>query len=79
MRPTHPSRLEDGHILIFDNGRDCLPDVQNGRNGQTRIIEYELDEENMTAELVWSYTRPGEEAVSQGSAQRLDNGNTFIG
>lgn len=74
-----PSRVANGNLLIFDNGRDCLPDVSNGRQGQTRIVEYALDEETMTAQLVWSYDRPGQEAVSQGSAQRLSNGNTLIG
>ena len=33
----------------------------------------------MTATLVWSYERDGHYALSQGSAQRLANGNTFIG
>lgn len=74
-----PSRLSNGHILIFDNGRDCLPEISNGRGDNTRVVEYALDEDAMTAELVWSYDRPGATSRSQGSAQRLDNGNTVIG
>lgn len=74
-----PSRLENGHILIFDNSRDCLPEVLGDRPIRSRVVEYALDEEAMTAELVWSYERDGIFAQSQGSAQRLANGNTMIG
>lgn len=45
----------------------------------TRIVEYELDELNLTATLVWSYSQDGAYARSQGSAQRLADGNTLIG
>lgn len=33
----------------------------------------------MTAELVWSYAPTGTRSQSMGSAQRLPNGNTFVG
>jgi len=65
-------RLENGNIMIFDNGdqRD-IP--------LTRISEYELDEVNMIATLVWSYSHPdGYVSLNQGCSQRLDNGNTLI-
>lgn len=72
------SLTKEGHLLLFDNGQYCYPEVPE-RGELTRIVEYELDEDAMTAELVWSYSREGAYCVSQGSAERLDNGNTFIG
>jgi hypothetical protein len=38
-----------------------------------------VDEQALIAELVWSYTQDGVFSRAQGSAQRLDNGNTIIG
>ncbi|MBT8381638.1 MAG: aryl-sulfate sulfotransferase, partial [Ignavibacteria bacterium] len=68
------SRLENGDILLFDN---------SPRNSTTpsRAVEYELDEVNKTATLVWSYApdSPPVLAFFRGSAQRLPNGNTIIG
>ncbi|GJQ64515.1 MAG: hypothetical protein SCALA702_35680 [Melioribacteraceae bacterium] len=67
------SRLENGNILLFDN-TPVRSDLTS------RAVEYELDEVNKTATLVWHYTP--EEAVlgvRRGSAQRLPNGNTIIG
>ena len=72
------SRLDNGNLLIFDNGQYCWPDVP-ARGDLTRVVEYQLDETNFTAELVWSYSRPDTYTLSAGSAQRLDNGNTLIG
>lgn len=72
------SILENGHLLLFDNGQHCYPLVPE-RGELTRIVEYELDDVAMTAELVWSYSRDDAYTVSQGSAQRLENGNTWIG
>jgi len=72
------SRLANGNILLFDNGQNCWP-VVTERGVTTRIAEYQLDEQNMTAELVWSYSQPGVFTVLAGSAQRLPNGNTMIG
>jgi hypothetical protein len=69
-------RLENGHITLFDNGAYHIP-------SKTSVKEYELDEVNKTATLVWSYSHPpiaGYPLTSwaMGSAQRLANGNTFI-
>ena len=71
------SRLETGNLLVFDNGRNCWS--ENADGGVTRAVEYRLDERAMTAELVWSYGRADAFVTSQGSAQRLPNGNTLIG
>ena len=72
------SRLESGNILIFDNGQYCWP--ENAARGElTRVVEYELDAEQMTARLVWSYVHDTAYTIAAGSAQRLENGNTMIG
>lgn len=72
------SRIDDGNILLFDNGQNCWPVVPE-RGNTTRVAEYRLDEQNMVAELVWSYSQEGVFSLFAGSAQRLPNGNTVIG
>lgn len=71
------SVLDNGNILVFDNGFNCpgLP----AHNRHTRVAEYALDETAMTAELVWSFHPDGILSQATGSAQRLPNGNTFVG
>jgi len=65
-------RLENGNIMIFDNGDGRFPPL-------TRVVEYEIDEQQMTAALVWEYSHPdGYVSLNQGCAQRLENGNTLI-
>ena len=65
-------RLQNGNILIFDNGTQHTPQI-------SRIVEYELNVENMTADLIWEYSHPEEYVgLSMGSVQRLENGNTLI-
>lgn len=65
-------RLPNGNIMIFDNGDTRLPPL-------TRIVEYEIDEQQLLATLVWEYSHPeGYVSLSQGCAQRLENGNTLI-
>ena len=70
--------LENGNLLLFDNGQNCWP-VNPVRGELTRVVEYRIDELALEAELVWSYTQEGAYTTSQGSAQRLANGNTLIG
>jgi hypothetical protein len=67
-RQHHPTLLENGNILIFDNGWS---------RGFTRIVE--LDP--LTKKIVWEYkAQPPEEffSIRRGSCQRLPNGNTLI-
>ena len=69
-------RLPNGHITIFDNGCYHSPPVASFK-------EYEVDEVNKTASLVFSYTHPlingaNLQSWAMGNAQRFDNGNTFI-
>jgi len=66
-------RLDNGNVLIYDGGS------YNGSRS-SQVHEYKLDEENKTAEHVWSYVpKPGVYGWHRGNAQRLPNGNTFIG
>ncbi len=67
------SRLENGHILLFDNGNmhDSL---------YSTSVEYELDEVNMTATLVHRFIRNLETYSNHGGCtQREEHGNTIIG
>ena len=63
-----PTMLDNGHLLIFDNGCDT---------GRTRIIE--LDP--LTSKIEWEYIADPPESFfsfARGSSQRLPNGNTHI-
>lgn len=67
------SRLENGNILLFDNGNlhDSL---------FSSAVEYSLDEENFTATLVIRYRRNPDTYSNHGACtQRVFNGNTIIG
>ncbi len=65
-------RLANGNITLFDNGNYHSPQF-------SRAVEYQLDEQKMTAELVWEYRNtPDIYAFATGNAQRLSTGNTLI-
>jgi hypothetical protein len=66
--PHHASLLENGHILIFDNGT---------HRGYSRVLEVNP----LNQEIVWEYNADPPESFyseTRGSAQRLPNGNTLI-
>ena len=64
--------LENGNLLLFDNGNQHSPPT-------TRIVEYQINEENKTATLIWEFINPNElVALNMGSVQRLPNQNTLI-
>jgi hypothetical protein len=68
QRPHHPTQLENGHILVFDNGVE---------RGYSRVLE--LDP--VTQKIEWEYVADPPESFytrQKGSAQRLPNGNTLI-
>ncbi len=66
-------RISNGNITLFDNGNFRTP-------LQSRALEYNLDEENKIATLVWKYVNtPVTYGPFMGSVQRLKNGNTLIG
>ena len=64
----HPTLLENGHILVFDNG---------WHRGYSRVIEIDP----VTSEIVWQYAPESADVLftkRRGSAYRLSNGNTLI-
>jgi hypothetical protein len=66
--PHHPTMLDNGHILIYDNGVE---------RQYTRILELEP----LTENIVWQYDGAPDDrffSPTKGSAQRLPNGNTLI-
>ncbi len=67
-------RLSNGDILYFDN-KD-----KGAAESSAHICEWKLDEENLIATLVWQYIPdPPVNSITRGNAQRLPDGNTFIG
>ena len=67
----HEFELLDDGIVVFDNG---LP-----TDGDSRVVEYALDEEHGTAEFRWEYRLdPPRFNVAMGDVDRLPNGNTLV-
>jgi outer membrane protein assembly factor BamB len=68
-RPHQPTVLDNGNILVFDNGTH--------KRKHSRVIELDPS----TGEIVWLYESSPPEAFFsklRGSNQRLANGNTLI-
>jgi len=69
-----PSNKDADTVLFYDNGS-----VERNRS---RIIEYKLDTEKMTAEIIFEYdgSATGSEWFTEygGDADRLGNGNIFV-
>jgi hypothetical protein len=64
--------LENGNILLFDNGNLHNPQVSS-------TVEYKIDEKNKTATLIKRYYRnPKVYSNHGGATQRVHNGNTII-
>lgn len=70
--PHHATILNNGNLLLFDNGVTKTPK-------QTRIVEFDIDESLLTASIVKEYTETGRYLDIMGSVQKLNNGNYFIG
>ena len=65
-------RIDNGNILLFDNGNEHYPPI-------SRALEYEINEIEETANLVWDFSHPqGYLGLAMGSVQRLPNNNTLI-
>jgi hypothetical protein len=71
-------RIPNGNILIFDNRNFVSTNAVIPSEGPSRVVEYRLNEADGTATLTWSYSREGYHSTSEGGAQRMDNGHTFI-
>ena len=68
LKQHQPTVLDNGHMLIFDNG---------GGRGASRIMEFDP----ITREIVWVYKGDADNVFLSpqcGSNQRLPNGNTLI-
>ena len=73
FRSHNISRLPNGHVLVYNNSA-------LGAGTTSTAHEYALDEVHLTATHIYTYTpNPAIQGPFQGSAQRLANGNTFIG
>ncbi|HXU26430.1 MAG TPA: aryl-sulfate sulfotransferase [Bacteroidia bacterium] len=65
-------RLNNGHISFYDDANHTIYHA-------ARAVEYELDEINMTAKLVWSYKHDSlMYSTSQGSVQILSHNTTLV-
>jgi hypothetical protein len=67
-RQHQPTLLENGNLMVFDN---------LGNNGKSKVIEFNP----LTQEVVWAYRGDSTNELlseSNGSNQRLPNGNTLI-
>jgi hypothetical protein len=69
----HDARwLPNGNLTLFDNGNFLDPEYSRG-------LEYEIDEENMTATLVWEYRNtPDTYGAFMGNVQRHASGGSMI-
>ena len=61
----HATLLEDGNIMVFDNGV---------RRKRSRVLEIDPK----TRKIVWSYTADNLYTRLRGAAQKLPNGNVLI-
>jgi Arylsulfotransferase (ASST) len=67
----HAQILSNGNLLLFDNH---FPSMSGGP--WSRGLELEMDEVNMTVEMVWEFRVPY--TMANGSIERLANGNSLI-
>jgi hypothetical protein len=68
-------RIDNGHVTLFDNGFRTAAAPHHWARG----VEYELDELNKTASLVWQYDYDtAMYSRATGNVQRLPNGNTLV-
>lgn len=70
-----PVIMPNGHILMFDNGycRNFISKSFSEPGQYSRIVEYEVDETNMTVRQVWEYGSEREDcyAAAMSSVQYL--------
>jgi hypothetical protein len=71
FRNQHHFQILDDGILVFDNGEEGA--------GETRVIQYQLDESTWTATPVWTHSPDPPRAVySLGDVTRFDSGQTLV-
>ena len=83
----HAARLLDnGHLMLFDNGVQCLVDPRTGETERvgrefSRVVEYAIDLDHGEAIFqrhVFLHGRMDSLSYSMGQADPLDNGNWLI-
>ena len=71
--------MANTNIMFFDNGSLASQGSLAGRT-YSRAVQYQLDETNMTATLVWQYIHnPVVLTPTEGIVKRFTNGNTYVG
>lgn len=71
--PHDIQQLGNGNLTLYDNGNFHSPQL-------SKAIEYEIDEENLTASLCWDYIHdPVFYCKNKGGTRRLANSNTIVG
>ena len=79
--PHDPHGLENGNVLLFDNGRFHSADPDGGTNYFPPDFSRVIEIDPKTNEIVWEYraeTPVDFYSTYISSCQRLPNGNTFI-
>lgn len=72
-------RKTNGNLLFFDNGNLTGAGTTPSDRTYSRVVEYAIDEVNMTATLVWEFRHtPDISTPSNGRVQEMPNGNVFI-
>lgn len=67
----HQFEVQPGGLLVFDNGTEAT--------GYSRAVEYTLDEEALTAEVIWEYERvPPLNIFAKGDVARFSDGSTQV-
>ena len=83
----HSARLiPNGHLLLFDNGNQCLEDPETGETQRpnsvfSRVVEYALDPDNGEAAFVRQHCSGNtcdRVSRSQGHIHRMDSGHWLI-
>ncbi len=71
--------MANTNIMLFDNGSLASQGSLAGRT-YSRAVQYQLDETNMTATLVWQYIHnPVVLTPTEGIVKRFTNGDTYVG
>ena len=82
----HSAKLiGNGHLLLYDNGTNCLRDPQTGNTNRengvvSRVVEYELDHDRREARFLRDHSLGGADVLTAfiGLVAPMDNGNWWI-
>ena len=75
-----PLKLPNGNILVYDNGiyRGFYYDQNVEQNSYTRVVEYRVDEDNNTIELVSEFTYNDINTISTGDVDYIDETEGYL-